>query len=66
MYDLHLFLNFMHSETKDTKNAIEIRQFIERVLPPEYIGEESQKIRKGRLRASPLGHPKLPTYKKNI
>ena len=64
MYDLHLFLNFMHSETKDTKNAIEIRQFIERVLPPEYIGEESQKIRKGRLRASPLGHPKLPTYKK--
>ena len=65
MYDIQYILNIMRQEIKvsGTKSGIEAVQFIERVIPSEYLGKESSKIKNFRLRASPLGHPQLPTFK---
>jgi len=63
MYDVHFFLNDVYASTNNIPNAVEIRQFIERILKPEYIGKESSKVLEWRLRSSPLGHPNLPTFK---
>ena len=65
MYDIQYFLNILRQEIKvsGTKSGIEAVQFIERVIPSEYLGKESSKIKNFRLRASPLGHPQLPTFK---
>jgi len=65
MYDIQYFLNILRQEIKNSgiQNGIEAIQFIERILPPEYLGKESNKINDFRLRATPLGHPRLPTFK---
>jgi len=65
MYDMHLFLNGLRTEIKiaGIRNGAEVIQFIERILPEEYIGKLTNKVFDWRLRATPLGHPKLPTFK---
>ena len=58
-------MNILRQEIKISgiQSGIEAIQFIERILPSEYVGKESSKIYDFRLRASPLGHPQLPTFK---
>lgn len=65
MYDVQYFLNSVRQEIKNLglKSGTEALQFIERVLPAEYLGKESSKIKDFRLRSSPLGHPNLPSFK---
>tara|TARA_B100000287_G_scaffold304511_1_gene287724 strand:+ start:8697 stop:10085 length:1389 start_codon:yes stop_codon:yes gene_type:complete len=65
MYDTHSFLNTLRSEIKNNgvKSGVEALQFIERILPLEYIGKISSKVYDWRLRASPLGHPNIPSFK---
>ena len=65
MYDIQFFLNALRQEIKGlgVQSGVEALQFIERILPSEYLGKESSKILDFRLRASPLGHPTLPTFK---
>ena len=65
MYDVQYFLNSIRQEIKNLglKSGTEALQFIERVLPAEYLGKESSKIKNHRLRSSPLGHPNLPSFK---
>tara|TARA_Y100000741_G_scaffold346580_1_gene313077 strand:+ start:6642 stop:8009 length:1368 start_codon:yes stop_codon:yes gene_type:complete len=65
MYDVQYFLNSMRQEIKNLglKSGTEALQFIERVLPIEYLGKETSKIKDFRLRSSPLGHPNLPSFK---
>ena len=65
MYDIQYILNILRQEIKVSgiKSGIEAVQFIERVIPSEYLGKESSKIKNFRLRASPLGHPNLPSFK---
>ena len=66
MYDTHTFLNALYSEIKvhGIVSGIEALLFIERVLPLEYRGKSSSKVYDWRLRASPLGHSDIPTFKK--
>ena len=66
MYDVHFFLNSLRHFLKGEKIYVgaETIQFIERVLPPDYIGQVTYKLNDFRLRASPVGHEKLPTFKK--
>ena len=65
MYDVHYFLNAVRQEIKNLglKSGTESLQFIDRILPAEYLGKESSKIKNYRLRSSPLGHPNLPSFK---
>jgi len=65
MYDVHYFLNAVRQEIKNLglKSGTESLQFIDRILPAEYLGKESSKIKDFRLRSSPLGHPQLPSFK---
>jgi len=65
MYDVHYFLNAVRQEIKifGLKSGEEALQFIDRILPAEYLGKESSKIKDFRLRSSPLGHPQLPSFK---
>tara|TARA_B110000305_G_scaffold190798_1_gene213246 strand:- start:1755 stop:3131 length:1377 start_codon:yes stop_codon:yes gene_type:complete len=65
MYDVHYFLNAVRQEIKilGLKSGAEALQFIDRILPAEYLGKESSKIKDFRLRSSPLGHPQLPSFK---
>jgi hypothetical protein len=65
MYDVHYFLNAVRQEIKNLglKSGTESLQFIDRILPAEYLGKESSKIKNHRLRSSPLGHPNLPSFK---
>ena len=64
MYDIHLFLNLLRQEIRilGIHNGMEVIQFIERILPREYLGVKSDKIDDFRLRAQEE-HPKLPTFK---
>lgn len=64
MYDIHLFLNLLRQEIRilGIHNGMEVIQFIERILPREYLGVRSYKINDFRLRAQEE-HPKLPTFK---
>ena len=64
MYDIHLFLNLLRQEIRilGIHNGMEVIQFIERILPREYLGVRSDKIDDFRLRAQEE-HPKLPTFK---
>jgi len=63
MYDVHYFLNVIRQEIKAFKieNGMEVVQFIERILPSEYLGVRSDKIIDFRLRDK--DHSKLPTFK---
>jgi len=65
MYDVQYFLNSIRQEIKNLglKSGTEALQFIERILPVEYLGKETSKIKDFRLRSSPLGHPNLPSFK---
>ena len=65
MYDVHLFLTDIRREIKinGIKNGSEAVQFIERIIPSDYLDKESSKVHESRLRASPLGHPELPSFK---
>jgi len=65
MYDVHFFLNSLRHFLKGEKIYVgaETIQFIERVLPLDYLGQATYKINDFRLRASPVGHGKLPTFK---
>ena len=65
MYDVHFFLNSMRHFLKGEKIYVgaETIQFIERILPPDYLGQTTYKINDFRLRASPVGHVSLPTFK---
>jgi len=65
MYDVHFFLNSMRHFLKGEKIYVgaETIQFIERILPPDYLGQTTYKINDFRLRASPVGHGSLPTFK---
>ena len=64
MYDIHLFLNLLRQEIRilGIHNGMEVIQFIERILPREYLGVRSDKINDFRLRAQEE-HPKLLTFK---
>jgi hypothetical protein len=63
MYDAHYFLNALRQEIKAFKigNGMEVVQFIERILPSDYLGIRSDKILDFRLRDK--DHSKLPTFK---
>jgi serine/threonine protein kinase len=65
MYDTQYFLNVMRQEIKimGVQSGVEALQFIERILPSDYLGKETNKLRDYRLRPSPLGHTQLPTFK---
>ena len=65
MYDIQYFLNVMRQEIKimGVQSGVEALQFIERILPSDYLGKETNKLKDYRLRPSPLGHPQLPTFK---
>ena len=65
MYDIQYFLNVMRQEIKimGVQSGVEALQFIERILPSDYLGKETNKLKDHRLRPSPLGHPQLPTFK---
>ena len=65
MYDVHFFLNSMRHFLKGEKIYVgaETIQFIERILPPDYLGQTTYKINDFRLIASPVGHGSLPTFK---
>tara|TARA_Y100000996_G_scaffold101642_1_gene73869 strand:- start:2205 stop:3554 length:1350 start_codon:yes stop_codon:yes gene_type:complete len=64
MYDIQYFLNALRQEIRilGIHNGMEVIQFIERILPREYLGIRSDKIDDFRLRAQEE-HPKLPTFK---
>ena len=64
MYDIQYFLNALRQEIRilGIHNGMEVIQFIERILPREYLGVRSDKIDDFRLRAQEE-HPKLPTFK---
>lgn len=66
MYDVHLFLNSIRSFLKGEKIYVgaETIQFIERVLPFDYLGPVTSKVNDFRLRASPVGHSTLPSFKR--
>ena len=65
MYDVNFFLNSMRHFLKGEKIYVgaETIQFIERILPPDYLGQTTYKINDFRLRSSPVGHGSLPTFK---
>jgi hypothetical protein len=65
MYDVHFFLNSLRHFLKTEKIYVgaETIQFIERVLPPDYLGQVTYKVNDYRLRASPVGHGRLPSFK---
>ena len=65
MYDVHFFLNSVRQLLKGEKVYVgaETIQFIERILPLDYIGHDTYKIHDYRLRVSPEGHVNLPTFK---
>ncbi len=65
MYDVHFFLNSVRQllKTEGIYVGAETIQFIERILPPEYLGLNTHKINNYRLRMSPVGHGNLPTFK---
>jgi tRNA A-37 threonylcarbamoyl transferase component Bud32 len=56
-YDYHLFLNVVRS----TMDNVEMKQFVERVIPAQYLGQKSMILDNYRLRKSPNGYPGLPT-----
>ena len=64
MYDVHYFLNSLRHFLKGEKilSGQETIQFIERVLPSDYLGMVTYKVSDFRLRMSPIGHEKLPTF----
>ena len=64
MYDVQYFLNALRQEIRilGISNGIEVIQFIERLLPSEYLGVRTNKILDFRLRAQEE-HSKLPTFK---
>jgi hypothetical protein len=66
MYDVQYFLSGIRTDIKNNgiRNGAEAIQFIERILPLDYLHKESSKVHDWRLRASPLGHPELPSFKK--
>ena len=66
MYDVHYFLNSLRQFLKGEKilSGQETIQFIERVLPPDYLGMVTYKVSDFRLRTSLVGHEKLPTFNK--
>tara|TARA_B100000427_G_scaffold187542_1_gene155927 strand:- start:4139 stop:5401 length:1263 start_codon:yes stop_codon:yes gene_type:complete len=66
MYDVHFFLNSMRHFLKGEKiyAGAETIQFIERVLPPDYLGHVTYKVFDFRLRTSPEGHGSLPSFKR--
>ena len=57
MYDAHYFLNILHYYTKLSN----VKKFIERILPKEYIGKDSLFVKEWRLRLVNT-HKGLPTY----
>ena len=65
MYDVHFFLNSLREYLKGEKirSGVETIEFINRVLPSDYMGRETQKIFDFRLRVSLVsGHERLPTF----
>ena len=64
MYDVHFFLNSLRQYLRGERilSGGETIEFINRVLPPEYMGRDTQKVRDFRLRVSPTGHNRLPTF----
>jgi hypothetical protein len=64
MYDVHYFLNSLRHFLKGEKilSGQETIQFIERVLPSDYLGMVTYKVSDFRLRMSPIGHEKLPIF----
>jgi len=63
MYDAHLFLNamFLICARIRTESSNSVIRFIQRILPKEYIGLESNKIENFRLKLN-TDHTKLPTF----
>jgi hypothetical protein len=66
MYDVHFFLNSLRNFLKNEKVYVgaETIQFIDRILPSEYLGPTTYKVNEFRLRPSPIGHGNLPTFKR--
>jgi len=66
MYDVHFFLNSLRNFLKNEKVYVgaETIQFIDRILPSEYLGPTTYKVNEFRLRSSPIGHGNLPTFKR--
>jgi hypothetical protein len=56
LYDVHFFLNAIYAFSN---NDSEMKSFIQSILPPEYLGNESRKIKNFRLRYG-VDHSKLP------
>ena len=57
-YDYHFFLNSVYSLPKSS-----VRQFIEKVIPSEYLGKETVKIKNYRLRYG-MDNSNLPSLRK--
>jgi hypothetical protein len=63
LYDTHLFLNSMYGMINNVPALSATRKFIESVLPPAYLGQNSDQIQEFRLRYGHR-HPGLPTLRK--
>ena len=58
-YDMHFFLNAVYGLVVSEPLLASVRKFIESVLPPDYRGQTSSKIRDFRLNYR-QNHPNLP------
>lgn len=65
MYDVHLILNaiFLVCIRTESVSARETISFIDRILPREYKGDESSKIKNFRMRID-ADHSNFPTFEK--
>ena len=61
MYDIHYFLNAVYDEIINMNGYMKTKEFIRRLLPLEYLTNESPVVRNFRLR-SDVKHEKLPSF----
>ena len=60
MFDAHLFLNALWLLSVNKSTMKNIKNFIENILPPAYLGDKSKKISNFRLRFN-ASHTRLPS-----
>ena len=59
-YDAQLFLNSIYKKGTD-----EVRNFIKKLVPEDYLGSENEKLKNSRMRYN-VNHSKFPSMKKII
>lgn len=61
MYDIHYFLNAIYTEIVKVNGYMKTKEFIRRILPLEYLTNESPVVKNFRLRGD-VNHVKLPSF----